>query len=70
MDRPKLESVAANEATEVTAPEDDCREPTKEKLLEDLRIGLREAIAGEEGAPAREAIKALRERVYRDANRR
>ncbi len=50
------------------AAEDDYREPTKEELLEDLRIALRDAIAGEEGIPAREAIEAMRKRIYGDAH--
>ncbi len=50
--------------------EDDDREPTKEEILEDIRIGLRQVLAGEEGMPAREAIEALRKRIYGDAKER
>jgi len=67
MDRPKVKSVPADEAMESVAGEDD-REPTKEEILEDLRIALRDAIAGEEGIPAREGLKAMRRRIYGDAN--
>ena len=49
MDTPKLKSITVDEIKEVSAPEDDHREPTKEELLEDLRIALRDALAGEEG---------------------
>lgn len=59
MDTPKAKSVPAEETTEVSAPGDDYREPTKEELLEDLRIALRDAIAGEEGMPAREFLEEL-----------
>ena len=45
---------------------DDLREPTKEELLEDLRVALKETIAGDEGLPSREAIAAMLERVYGD----
>ncbi len=40
--------------------EADDLEPTKEELMEDLR----DAIAGKEGIPAREGIKAIRRRIY------
>ena len=53
-----------------TLADEDLREPTKEELLEDLRVALKDTIAGKEGIPAREAIAALRKRVYGDANRR
>jgi hypothetical protein len=59
MDAPKLKSVPAHETAEVEAPDDDLREPTKAELLEDLRIALRDAIAGKEGIPAREFLEEL-----------
>ena len=50
------------------APDDDVlREPTKEEIMEDIRLGIQEAKAGE-GMPAREAIEALLKRVYGDAD--
>ena len=67
MDMPKLKSVPNDATSDRAAPDDDFLEPTKEELLEDLRIGLRQAIAGE-GMPARESIEALRHRIYRDAD--
>ncbi len=48
--------------------EDDDREPTKEEILEDIRMGLRQVLAGEEGMPALEAIEALEKRIYGDAD--
>ncbi len=48
--------------------EDDDREPTKEELLEDLRVALRDTLAGVEGIPAREGLEAMRRRIYDDAN--
>ena len=47
---------------------DDLREPTKEELLEDLRVALKDTIAGDEGLPAREAIEAMRKRIYGDSD--
>ena len=47
---------------------DDLREPTKEELLEDLRVALKDTIAGKEGLPAREAIEAMRKRIYGDSD--
>ena len=47
--------------------DDNDREPTKEEILEDIRIGLRKVLAGEERMPAREALEALRTRIYGDA---
>ncbi len=47
---------------------DDDREPTKEEILEDIRIALRDTLSGEEGIPAREGIEAIRRRIYGDAD--
>lgn len=48
--------------------DDDDREPTREEILEDIRIGLCDVLAGKEGIPAREGIKANRQRIYGDAD--
>ena len=53
MDMPKLKSVPNDATSDRAAPDDDFLEPTKEELLEDLRIGLRQAIAGEDDAGTR-----------------
>ena len=66
MDRPKVKSVPADEALEA-ATDDDDREPTKEEILDDLRIALRDAIAGKKMMPALEALDALEHRIYGDA---
>ncbi len=66
MDTPKVKSATAEAAIESAA--DDDREPTKEEILEDLRIGLRQVLAGEEGMPALEAIDALEKRIYGDGD--
>ena len=42
-----------------TVAEDEFREPTKEEILEDLRIALRDAIAGKKGMPAQEFLEEL-----------
>lgn len=67
METPKLKSVPADEAMESVAGEDD-REPTKEELLEDLRIALRDVRAGYEGQDAREMLRELRQEIYGDAD--
>ena len=66
MNGPKVKSVPADEAIAVVADDDD-REPTKEELLEDLRLALKDAIAGKKGIPAREGLEAMRRRIYGDA---
>ena len=48
--------------------EEDDREPTKEELMDDLRIALRQAIAGECGIPALEGLAAIERRIYGDAD--
>ncbi len=48
--------------------EDDDREPTKEEIMDDLRIALRDVIAGKEMMPALESLEALEKRIYGDAN--
>lgn len=65
MDTPKLKTRAKDVPQETKADED--REPTKEEIMEDIRQGLRQVLAGERGRPARESIKAIRQRIYGDA---
>ena len=51
------------------APEDDDdREPTKEELLEDLRIALRDVMAGYEGQDAMEFLDELECEAMVDAD--
>ena len=66
MKGPKVKSVAADEAIAAVADDDD-REPTKEEIMEDLRVALRDTIAGKKGIPAREGLAAIRRRIYGDA---
>ena len=56
--------------TEAPPPlaEDEDRAPTREEILEDIRIGLQQVLAGERGMPALEALDALEKRVYGDAD--
>ncbi len=49
--------------------EDDDREPTKEEILEDIRIGIIQAKAGL-GRPALESLEELRREIYGDADSR
>ena len=42
-------------------------EPTKAEIMEDIRIGLQQADAGE-GRPAKEAFKELRQKIYGNAH--
>ena len=51
-----------------TLAEDDYREPTKEEIMADLRVALRQVLDGEEGIPALEGIEAIRRRIYGDAD--
>ena len=44
-------------------------EPAKEEIMEDIRVGLRQAAAGE-GRPAREAFQELRRKIASDARAR
>ncbi len=47
---------------------DDSREPTKEDILEDIRIGLRDVLADYEGMPALEFLDELESETEVDAN--
>ena len=69
MDTPKGKPISEAEVLEVPATVDDDREPTKEELLEDLRIALRDVMAGKKMMPARESIEALEKRIYGDADK-
>lgn len=42
-------------------------EPTKAELMEDIRIGLQQAAAGD-GRPAHEAFKELRQKIAGNAH--
>ena len=44
-------------------------EPSKAEIMEDIRIGLRQAAAGE-GRPAHEAFEELRRKIAGDARSR
>ena len=65
MDGPKLKPAPA----ETVIADDDEREPTKEEIMEDIRIGIIQAKAGE-GMPARESLAKLRREIYGDADSR
>ena len=66
METPKTKTAPAKEAPAATE-HGDLREPTKEEIMEDIRVGLRQVLAGERGMPARESIEAIRQRIYGDA---
>ena len=66
MDTPKITSASAK-GGQTDAKRDDDREPTKEEIIEDLRIALRDVIAGKKMMPALEALDALERRIYGDA---
>ncbi len=68
MDGPKVKSAPADEAIEAVADEDD-REPTKEEIMDDIRQGLRDVLAGKKMMPALEALDALEKRIYGDADK-
>lgn len=44
-------------------------EPAKAEIMDDIRIGLRQAAAGE-GRPAREALEEIRRRIADDVRSR
>ena len=44
------------------------RKTTKEELLEDFRIALRDVMAGYEGQDAREMLRDLCQEIYGDAD--
>ncbi len=49
--------------------EEDDREPTKEEIMDDIRIGIIQAKAGL-GRPALESLEELRREIYGDADSR
>ncbi len=55
MDGPKLKAAPLD----TVVADDDDREPTKEELMEDIRQGLRDVIAGYEGQDAMEFLDEL-----------
>ena len=63
MDGPKLKPTPPD----TLAADEDDREPTKEELLEDIRIGIIQAKAGQ-GRPALESLEELRREIYGDAD--
>ena len=68
MDTPKVKAVRADGTAEVAAPDDDYREPTKQELLDELRIALREAIAGHKGQDAMEFLDELEREAMLNAD--
>ncbi len=67
MDPDKLNSTLSQAPPALEA--DDDREPTKEEILEDIRIGIIQAKAGL-GRPALESLEELRREIYGDADSR
>ena len=66
MDGPKLKPAAP----EIAAADDDDREPTKDEIMEDIRQGLRDVMAGYEGQDATESLEELRREIYGDTDSR
>ena len=64
MDGPKLKPAPL----ETVVADDDDREPTKEEIMEDLRIALRDAIAGYSGQDAMEFLDELEREAMVDAD--
>ena len=65
---PDKRNPTLSQAPPALAEEDD-REPTKEEILEDIRIGIIQAKAGL-GRPALESLEELRREIYGDADSR
>ena len=63
MDGPKLKPAPA----ETVIADDDDREPTKEEIMDDIRQGLRDVMAGYRGQDAMEFLDELEKRIYGDA---
>ena len=61
--------VAPAKDAPVSSKQDDFREPTKEEILEDIRIGIIQAKA-DLGRPALESLEELRREIYGDADSR
>ncbi len=64
MDGPKLKPAAPED---IVADDDD-REPTKEEIMDDIRQGLRDVLAGYEGQDAMEFLDELEAEAMVDAD--
>ena len=64
MDGPKLKPAQLDS---IEADDDDC-EPTKEEIMEDLRVALRDAMAGFQGQDALEFLDELERESTVDAD--
>ena len=67
MDTPKVKSTSADEAVGSVADDDD-REPTKGEIMDDIRQGLRDVLAGYEGRDAMEFLEELEREAMVDAD--
>ncbi|MDE2775801.1 MAG: hypothetical protein OXI77_07675 [Chloroflexota bacterium] len=66
MDGPKLKPASL----ETFADDDDDREPTKEEIMDDIRQGLRDVLAGYESQDAMESLEELRREIYGETDSR
>jgi hypothetical protein len=64
MDGPKLKPTPL----ETVVADDDDREPTKEEIMEDIRQGLRDVMAGYRGQDAMEFLDELEREAMVDAD--
>ncbi|MDE2750478.1 MAG: hypothetical protein OXI34_16100 [Chloroflexota bacterium] len=64
MDGPKLKPAPL----ENVEADDDDREPTKEEIMDDIRQGLRDVLAGYEGQDAMEFLDELEREAMVDAD--
>jgi hypothetical protein len=69
MNGPKAKSAPTDEAIAAVADDDD-REPTKEEIMDDIRQGLRDVLAGVEGQDAMESLEELRREIYGETDSR
>jgi len=65
MDGPKLKPASL----ETFADDDDDREPTKEEIMDDIRQGLRDVLAGYESQDAMEFLDELEREAMLDADK-
>ncbi|MCY3980157.1 MAG: hypothetical protein OXG23_18800 [Chloroflexi bacterium] len=66
MDGPKLKPAPPKDIVD----DDDDREPTKEEIMDDIRQGLRDVLAGYEGQDAMESLEELRREIYGETDSR
>jgi len=68
METPKPHLKSRSKGIPLEAETDEDREPTKEEIMDDIRQGLRDVLAGKEGRPALEVLDEIDRELMDDAN--